>query len=1557
MTRAAISSAGCMMPPAKSNERTAASDHHRQSHPPSIAMPQPLPPNSQPATLTASAPPSVPADSATTQAVLNRYRHRTPLSRPQIVAVVEALQALLRVHGEPARSSAPYAALLRLLKAHAHPSPLGATFAQLQGGLLQIRARSALQRDGVLPDSLQRAIKSGFVSGFDPHTVNEIPAAQQWSTLAETRKLEQLRHARAIALARERELARDNQRARDWHDRVFDVRRAHQLHGDTPRPLNRDTLLHERRRALSVRAERVEKTIRDAFAKHESGVQPLELREAALLESRLRQIRLLNLQDQVRTTIWREEEDTVRTSRSSHRSRSRLLKQLQRDFERQERVRVRQIEIEDRDSRRKRQLFLNGCMEHANKFRNYHRDVVRRGVKATTKAMVKYHEDMEKHASRSEREAERARIQKLKDDDEEGYLELVRKTKNTRLLELLNQTDKYLQDLGAVVKEERVKSGIVAYDNRGHQDGEPAKRSYYNTAHAIKEEVTEQSSLLVGGTLKEYQLHGIQWMVSLYNNRLNGILADEMGLGKTIQTLGLITHLMEKKDNAGPYLIIVPLSTVSNWELEFAKWAPALTVVVFKGDKKARRLLYENVIAKNNFNVCLVTYEYVVRGKNLLKRVQWQHLIIDEGHRIKNHESRLSIVLQTYYTSRNRLLLTGTPLQNSLTELWALLNFLLPNVFKSAESFESWFAAPFAQMGVGNIVSTEQQAQLTEEESLLIIRRLHQVLRPFLLRRLKSDVLRMGEQLPDKSEHVLLCDMSAWQWFMYKKIVKSEKLLFTDSHGRQRYDKLSNPAVQLRKCVNHPYLFYSDHSNLMMDTPALWRSAGKFDMLDACILKFLRTGHRLLIFNQMTKVVDLQERLLTYRGIPFYRLDGNTSPDDRKTMVADFNAPESEIDVFLLTTRAGGLGVNLQTADTVIIFDSDWNPSMDKQAQDRAHRIGQRKEVLVLRMITAKSIEEDVLERASFKRGLEQKIIGAGKFDEQSKDSERQEMLRELLRVEEAGSDGETDEGLQTEEEVNRLIARSEEEFEIFQQVDQERRAEILNKPKLVLEHEIPEWSSKIPPELLAKSKKSGAGKWGNNVGDGFDRSTLYHAPRKRKAAQNVSYDFDQLTEKQYMKIMEASERGDIATLEQSVRAVGRRKKRRKAMEDNESRESSVVHGAEKRHRSGSRKNGSSSRSRNDERRKDSSKDNDSSMADSEGLPPLPPIKRNRTASKTQLGAANDDMMLTEDDDDEDIDDQIRVDDDEDDADDDDGDDEDDEDVEFNDIEIDEDDDDEDERMTVVKRPRESSVDRRNRDTSDSEAVSSLMKGRATRGSLAASESSADGRKLPRKKRVRLVSTAEKEAQDSALRSSAQSPSIGMGYDSDDDAMVENRRRGSRNSSAATPSASPPGRRIVEDDDEDDNVVEDDGRQDATASESEALDTPNGVGSLERRQFAKAAADQESFRSMQLSEDADATADEEAEDGEIREEGELSDAVLPPAIVVAPHPIDVNGTGLSDGMEGIIGDDDEAVRTSRVPRKRVVDSPGRFAVVNGGSGDAAQTESEAEEEGEIMESS
>lgn len=293
------------------------------------------------------------------------------------------------------------------------------------------------------------------------------------------------------------------------------------------------------------------------------------------------------------------------------------------------------------------------------------------------------------------------------------------------------------------------------------------EQTYYSIAHTVHETVTEQASILVNGKLKEYQIKGLEWLVSLFNNNLNGILADEMGLGKTIQTIALITYLMEKKKVNGPFLVIVPLSTLSNWVLEFEKWAPSVVVVSYKGSPHGRRAI-QNQMKATKFNVLLTTYEYVIKDKSVLAKLSWKYMIIDEGHRMKNHHCKLTQVLNTHYNAPHRLLLTGTPLQNKLPELWALLNFLLPSIFKSCSTFEQWFNAPFATTG--------EKVELNEEETILIIRRLHKVLRPFLLRRLKKEV---EAQLPEKVEYIIKCEMSGLQRVLYKHM-QSKGVLLTD---------------------------------------------------------------------------------------------------------------------------------------------------------------------------------------------------------------------------------------------------------------------------------------------------------------------------------------------------------------------------------------------------------------------------------------------------------------------------------------------------------------------------------------------------------------------------------------------------------------------------------------------------------------------------------------------------------------------------------------------------------------------------------------------------------
>ena len=427
-------------------------------------------------------------------------------------------------------------------------------------------------------------------------------------------------------------------------------------------------------------------------------------------------------------------------------------------------------------------------------------------------------------------------------------------------------------------------------------------------------------------------------------------LYTNTGLGKTIQAISLIAYLMEIKENLGPYLVIVPLSTLSNWVNEFAKWCPTCRVIVYKGTPTQRRDLYKNDVRNGQFNVLLTTYEYIIKDKGSLKKIVWQYAIVDEGHRMKNAQSKFAVTLGTVYTTRNRILLTGTPLQNNLPELWALLNFLLPAIFNSVESFDQWFNRPFATFS--NKETEEQQDQmLSNEERMLIIHRLHELLRPFMLRRVKSEVL---DQLPEKVEKVLRCELSSWQKELYKQIshkaaVENKLDSFMDQQNKNNSRGLNNVVMQLRKVCNHPYLFSSQGYMLNDD---LIRCSGKFQLLDDMLPKLKAAGHRILMFTQMTAVMTILEDYFKYRGYTSLRLDGSTPADERERRMYKFNAPDSPHFIFLLSTRAGGLGLNLATADVVVIFDSDWNPMMDLQAQDRAHRIGQRSDVSVFRLIT-----------------------------------------------------------------------------------------------------------------------------------------------------------------------------------------------------------------------------------------------------------------------------------------------------------------------------------------------------------------------------------------------------------------------------------------------------------------------------------------------------------------------------------------------------------------------------------------------------------------------------
>ena len=798
---------------------------------------------------------------------------------------------------------------------------------------------------------------------------------------------------------------------------------------------------------------------------------------------------------------------------------------------------------------------LKAIISHQTEFYKFHRGKKNEAGKIARAIRDKLKKDdlqKEKEAD----QAERARIAALRANDMSAYTSLLEETKNDRLKFLLDKTDECMNQISSLLQSraEEEENDIKAMGGEGKIKAKfsavnATAGSYYDTAHVIKSEQIRQPSILTGGDLKEYQLSGLQWLVSLYNNRLNGILADEMGLGKTIQTISLIAYLIEVKENLGPYLVIVPLSTLSNWVNEFAKWLPAATVVCYKGSPQQRKQIFRDEVADGQFNVLLTTYEFVIRDKASLRKLAWQYAIVDEGHRMKNNQSKFAVTLGTHYNTRRRVLLTGTPLQNSLPELWALLNFLLPAIFNSAETFDEWFNKPFASFGKsGNAAVDSGDASsdelLSNEERMLIIHRLHELLRPFMLRRVKSEVL---DQLPEKVEKVIRCDLSSWQKELYKQI--SHKIAGEAASSKNFNRGLNNVVMQLRKVCNHPYLFNKDGYHINDD---IIRTSGKLELLDRMLPKLKAAGHRILMFTQMTKMMPILEDYFAYRGFSSLRLDGSTSADEREKRMYMYNAPDSPYFIFLLSTRAGGLGLNLATADTVIIFDSDWNPMMDLQAQDRAHRIGQRKDVRVFRIITQTPVEEKILSRATEKLQMNELVVEAGKFDKSGQEQENSSLERlkmmELLLTDfdqnqisqgnataEEDFEKSTDDGGADEEEeentkdlLNEMISSNDDDYKLYCKMDIENT----NAPALYTDAEsVPDW-------ILYPSGKSD--------GTSMEVETIVPGqplPKRRAATGDIVYD-DGLTENQFCRMMDKK-----TIAEEKERKKSKKKRSRNALD------------------------------------------------------------------------------------------------------------------------------------------------------------------------------------------------------------------------------------------------------------------------------------------------------------------------------------------------------------------------------------------------------------------------
>ena len=653
--------------------------------------------------------------------------------------------------------------------------------------------------------------------------------------------------------------------------------------------------------------------------------------------------------------------------------------------------------------------------------------------------------------------------------------------KGSSIVDYLKKEDATLQEDGPSVQE-ALAEAADEYDTKPEGLG------------AQELVATQQPELVTGGKMREYQLEGLEWLKSLWMNGLCGILADEMGLGKTIQAISMVAFFKEK-NISGPFLIAAPLSTINNWIDEFARWTPEIKTIMYHGSKDERAEMRRKHLKmqdqqKFDFPVVCTSYEICMNDRKFLANYKWRYIIVDEGHRLKNMNCKLIKELLTY-NSANRLLITGTPLQNNIAELWSLLHFLLPEVFNDLDSFEGWF--DFSSVLEDK---TNSDGKATKRKNNLVST-MHAILKPFLLRRVKTDV---ESSLPKKREYILYAPLTAEQKDLYREILSGTSRSYLEGKAVERIEarsrtaslkrkandsgrstpaksikpsrdstpasavsatgstrrgrkaaratykditdrefnsklrrlengdddstdvndedtisissdeqeeisrvqnlkaakkeiankKLQNPIMQARLACNSPHNFYwpwqptATTGTDATDTPdvdeTLVTASGKMLLLDRLLPRLFALGHKVLIFSQFKTTLDIvQSYASDLRGWPCCRIDGSIAQAERSAQIKAFNT-DKDVTLFLLSTRAGGQGINLVAADTVVLFDSDWNPQQDLQAMDRAHRIGQTRPVVVYRLATRGTVEETLLLKADGKRKLEKLVIQKGKF-------------------------------------------------------------------------------------------------------------------------------------------------------------------------------------------------------------------------------------------------------------------------------------------------------------------------------------------------------------------------------------------------------------------------------------------------------------------------------------------------------------------------------------------------------------------------------------------------
>ncbi|TAQ90715.1 hypothetical protein B7494_g1003 [Chlorociboria aeruginascens] len=480
-----------------------------------------------------------------------------------------------------------------------------------------------------------------------------------------------------------------------------------------------------------------------------------------------------------------------------------------------------------------------------------------------------------------------------------------------------------------------------------------------------KIECKEQPSAMTGGEMMPYQMEGLNWLLYNFHQQKNVILADEMGLGKTIQCIAMIASLAKDNPECWPFLVVVPNSTCPNWRREIKTWAPSLRVVAYYGSKHARDMAMEYELFPKNCtdmraHIVVTSYEAPVddHSRSFFKRIKWAGMIVDEGQRLKNDENLLYGALKALKTPF-QVLLTGTPLQNNKRELFNLLQFLDSSI---------------------NAAKLDEKYEILTKENLP---ELHDLIRPFFLRRTKLQVLKF---LPPMAQVILPVTMSLVQKKLYKSILAKNPDLIKSIFGQSKAvlrsterGNLNNILMQLRKCLCHPFVYNNaieeTNVNLADSHRNLIDASSKFQLLEIMLPKLRERGHRVLLFSQFLNQLDLIEEFLDSLGLRYGRLDGSIGTLEKQKRIDAFNAPDSELFAFLLSTRAGGVGINLATADTVIIMDPDFNPHQDIQALSRAHRIGQKKKVLVFQLMTKDSAEEKIVQIGRKKMALDQALI------------------------------------------------------------------------------------------------------------------------------------------------------------------------------------------------------------------------------------------------------------------------------------------------------------------------------------------------------------------------------------------------------------------------------------------------------------------------------------------------------------------------------------------------------------------------------------------------------